>query len=64
MASHGSEYGLDAPQLSVMASPTTAPDATMQWLSGAYPVESMLMPRRESRPFGFDRDEPNPEDLA
>ena len=56
---------LDDPQeLSVMASPASAPDSAMQWLAGAYPVEAMLMPRREARPFGFDRDEPNPEDLA
>lgn len=64
MASHGSEFGFDAPQLSVMASPGTAPDAAMQWLSGAFPVESMLMPRQEYRPFGFDRDEPGHEELA
>ena len=64
MAAHGSEYGYDAPQLSVMTSPSTSPDSAMQWLSGAFPVESMLAPRQEFRPFGFDRDEPGPEDLA
>lgn len=54
----------DPTELSIMSSPTTAPGASMQWLSGAYPVESMLMPRREYRPFGYDQDEPGPEELA
>jgi hypothetical protein len=64
MASHNSQYHFDAPQLSVMSSPGTAPEASAQWFAGAFPVESMLMPRQEYRPFGLDRDEPGPEDLA
>jgi len=64
MATRATEAWSDPPELSVMSTPGTAPDASMQWLSGAFPVESMLMPRREYRPFGFDQDEPGPEDLA
>jgi hypothetical protein len=64
MASRGTQEGADSSVTSIMSSTVISSDASMQWLAGAYPVESMLMPRQEYRPFGFDQDEPGPEDLA
>jgi hypothetical protein len=64
VASRQTIYYQDPPDLSVMSSPGTAPEASAQWFAGAFPVESMLLPRQACRPFGLDRDEPGPEDLA
>lgn len=64
MASRQTPDGFDSSIHSVMSSPCSTLDASMQWLAGAYPVESMLVPRQEYRPFGLDQDEPGPEDLA
>jgi hypothetical protein len=55
---------MDVPMISVMSSPATSPDAALRWYGSAFPVEAMLMPRREARPFGVDREEPGPEDQA
>jgi len=64
MATRGTETLNDVPGITVMTSPGSAPEASAQWFAGAFPVESMLMPRREYRPFGLDQDEPGPEDQA
>lgn len=55
---------MDDSVVSVMSSPATAPDAALRWYALASPAESMLLPRREARPFGLDSDEPGPEDFA
>ena len=62
MATRSTDQGADVPGFTVMSSP--APDAALRWYGSAFPVESMLLPRREARPFGFDQEEPGPEDQA